>query len=148
MLDECFWLSVQSLKRNMEVELVLALVVLARVVELNWAALPDWEWLSYEHGQGAIVMKPGVSSTASQDFEGFEACEVCQTMAISVYGTRYASRRISITSAHDRWRRSLADNVSFYVLPVSEEHRRIYLIHEKLSRALSEEEKGGQGGVG
>lgn len=59
MVDEWFGLDLLRLNHMMEVEPVLALVVVARIVEVDKAFLPDQERLLHKCAQRMLVLKIG-----------------------------------------------------------------------------------------
>lgn len=48
MIEEWLRMGILRLIRNTEVDEMLALVAVARVAEVDWAASPDQKWLSYD----------------------------------------------------------------------------------------------------
>lgn len=59
MIEEWISFGILRLLRSIEMGPVLALVAVARVPEVFWAALPDQEWLSHDHSRRMIVLRPG-----------------------------------------------------------------------------------------
>lgn len=66
MIEKWFGLDILRLIRNMEVDLVLTLVAVARVVKVYWAAFPYQQFFWYDYAQGMLVLRARGSAGADQ----------------------------------------------------------------------------------
>lgn len=77
LIDQWFGFGMLRLIRNVEADLVSTLVVVARVAEVNWAALQDQEWFSYDYGQGMLLLTPGEVQLIARMLERMKLRETC-----------------------------------------------------------------------
>lgn len=71
--------------KDMDVDLVLALSVIARAVKADWLTWPDLDWLPYTFGEGLISVLPTSASLRRASDSGDWIGENCMLMTRPIH---------------------------------------------------------------
>lgn len=101
MIDKWFGFGIVCLIRNMEVDLVLVLILKARVADVDYAALPEQELFLHDYAQEMVVLRPGNGAKVGQNARESRGEEGIQSEAQPAYRAGYATFRMSLTNARE-----------------------------------------------
>lgn len=109
MVAQLVLLAVFWLLSNMVVDPVLAFVMVARVVEVHWAAYEDQVWFPYNYKYGAFVILPAVMPNLHRNTASVEVAEGDRAELCPKYHAKYKDRGMTLELARKAWTEHLVN---------------------------------------
>lgn len=113
------WYQLELLRliRDIEMDPVLALVVIGLLTEVDWDALGDQEWFPYKYAEGKTVVLLSKPPMMRSNSRGLEVREGVQPVVKLKYRAELATRGRSIELVCFAWRRYIAEGIYFKEIP-------------------------------
>lgn len=92
---------------------VLAIIAVARLLEINWCALDDQEWFSYNYLEGKNMARSAEPPMVCRSARGTEVREEGCAEVKPKYRSKFAHCRMSMERAWLALHRYLADGTDF-----------------------------------